>query len=283
VIFGIFYIVYDIFFIKDLLYRFGRNLTSQAIVEYFSKTLSIPSGFLLLTYIYHSNKRKLFALFLIILTFLLALIRARRGMMFMALSILIVSYIIYFLSNKVRLINIFLSVILASFIFVYGASIYNKNKTGLFGFFEARKNESTRKGVELYFYRDMNTKDWIIGKGINGSYYCPGVDSAFTVYRYGIETDYLSIILKGGIISLMLLLLIAIPAIFKGLFYSKNILSKAAGIWILFYLGDLYPVPVTNFTLNYLLVWISIGICYSDEIRSMSESSIKNIFSTKSV
>jgi hypothetical protein len=278
IILGISYIIYDIIFIKDLLY-YGTNLTSQAIVEYFSKSLSIPCGFILLTFLYHSNKRKLFALFIIIFTFLFALIRARRGLMFMSLSILLVAYIFYFLTNKGILINILLSLLLASFIAVYGANTYSKNKTGLFSFFEERKDEDTRTLVEDYFFRDMDTKDWIIGKGIYGSYYCPRIDGPFSVYRTGIETDYLSIILKGGIIVFGLQLLISVPAIFKGLFRSKNLLSKAAGAWILLYLINLYPAPVTDFTLNYLLVWISIGICFSDEIRNMSDVSIKEIIS----
>jgi hypothetical protein len=100
-----------------------------------------------------------------------------------------------------------------------------------------------------------------------------------SIYRRGIETDYLTIILKGGIISLGLMLLIVIPAIIKGLFQSKNLISKAAAIWIFFYLIDLYPSPVTAFSLNYLLVWISVGICYSKEMRGLSDIKIKEIFS----
>jgi hypothetical protein len=275
VIFGIFYIFYDILFLKELLYPFGRNLYSQSILEYFSKTLSLPSGFLLLTYIYHSNKRKLFALFVIVLTFSLAAIRARRGLMFMSINILIFSYFIYYYAHKAKFMFLF-SLLLILFIYFLGAKIYNEYRKDLFGYITERLDEDTRTGVEAYFYMDMNTKDWIIGKGINGSYYCPGIDSDF---RKGIETDYLSIILKGGIISLGLLLLIAIPAIFKGLFYSKNILSKAAAIWILLYLMNLYPSPVTQFTLNYLLVWISIGICYSKEIRNTPESTLIEMLS----
>jgi hypothetical protein len=70
----------------------------------------------------------------------------------------------------------------------------------------------------------------------------------------------------------------AVPAMFKGLFYSKNILSKAAGIWILLWLTDLYPATINTFTLNYLLVWISVAICYSKTIRNMPDSAIKEIF-----
>jgi hypothetical protein len=144
-----------------------------------------------------------------------------------------------------------------------------------------RISQDSRSEVEQYFFRDLKPIDWIIGKGINGKYFCPIGDGlgGITILRNGIETDYLNIILKGGIISLGLKLLIAIPAIINGLFHSKNLLSKAAGIWIFFYLIDLYPSPVTTFSLNYLLVWISIGICYSKELRDLSDDGIKKVFS----
>jgi hypothetical protein len=169
-----------------------------------------------------------------------------------------------------------LSLLLISTIYFFGTKIYSENQRGIFSYISDRLNEGiddTRAGVEEDLFQDMEFKDWVIGKGINGSYYSPGLDGEdFRDYRTGIETDYLAIILKGGLINLGLLLLIAIPAIFKGLFYSRNILSKAAAIWILLYLLDLYPTPVTDFTLNYLLVWISIGICYSNTIRNISEN-----------
>jgi hypothetical protein len=77
----------------------------------------------------------------------------------------------------------------------------------------------------------MKTEDWVIGRGMLGQYYCPGVDEAtfqnsYTDYRNMIETDYLNIILKGGLISLGLVLLITIPAAIKGIFYSKTYFQK---------------------------------------------------------
>ena len=118
----------------------------------------------------------------------------------------------------------------------------------------------------------MKTKDWIIGRGSDGEYFCPDIEeNQLTDYRNTIETGYLQTILKGGLISLILFLLIAIPAIIKGIFFSKNTLSKAAGIWILMNIINSYPTVVNGFDLPYLLVWISIGICYSQQIRNMPE------------
>src|SRR5690606_38435429 len=88
-----------------------------------------------------------------------------------------------------------------------------------------------------------------------------------------------NIILKGGIVSLGLLLLILIPAIMKGLFDSRNSLAKAAAFWILLWIIYLYPTAVTTFTLHYILVWVSVAICYTKNIRAMDDNELKAYFS----
>ena len=75
-----------------------------------------------------------------------------------------------------------------------------------------------------------------------------------------------------------LFLLIAVPAMFKGLFKSKNLLSKAAGLWILFALLSMYPTPVNSFSMQYVLVWIAIGICYSKDLRYLPEEILVRYF-----
>jgi len=119
-----------------------------------------------------------------------------------------------------------------------------------------------------------------VGKGIDGIYWSP-TGATEDGYRAVVETDYLQIILKGGMVSLGLLLLILVPAIFLGLFYSKNMLSKAAAVWILLWMFALFPATVATFSLNFLLVWISVGICYSKEIRNMPEEKVKELFHYK--
>lgn len=276
-ILGIIYIIFDIIFVKTLLNPDPMDNTSQGAAEFFSKNLSIPCGFLLLTFFYHSNRKKYLASFIILLTLVIAVVRARRALTFMCLTIFIFGIFVYYYANKGKILKILTFLMLVAFFSYIGFQVFNKNKNGIFSLITERADEDTRTGVELYFYADMNTKDWIIGKGINGQYFNPGIDSDFN-YRNGIETDYLNIILKGGIVSLSLLLLIAIPAIYKGVFTSKNILSKAAGLWILLWILNLYPAPVTKFTLNYMLVWVSIGICYSSKIRNMPEIELKTYF-----
>jgi len=218
----------------------------------------------------------------------MAVVRARRGLAFLSFFPILVSYIFYLFYSKntfLKVIFMMLLVIMITLGFAYSRSIF-----GYFGqksstsWFIDRITQDTRSEVEEYFYQDMKPVDWIMGKGINGQYYCPGVElgqGRISIFRRGIETDYLTIILKGGIISLGLILLLAIPAMIKGFFSSRNLLVKAASTWILLYLLCLYPAPVTTFTLNYLIVWISIGLCYSREIRSLTDDDLIGYFSKK--
>lgn len=109
----------------------------------------------------------------------------------------------------------------------------------------------------------MSPTDWIIGKGWNGQYFCPNIDrDQLTNYRNYIETGYLNIILKGGIISLALFAYRDTGCHIMSLFL-KNILSKAAGIWIIIAILEMYPRSIVGFDFHYLLVWISAGIGYS--------------------
>lgn len=271
---GIFYFIYDILFIKDLLSSGSSNSRSLGIVE-LSTDISFPCSFILLTYMYHSNKKILLAVATVVLTLLFAVIRARRGLILMTSSMALFSYLLYFSTSKHKLTALYLSILLLSVGAIYYVHLYKPQNNPIFSYILERGQEDTRSGVELFFYDDMKTKDWIIGRGINGQYFAPGIEEdQLTNYRDVIETGYLQTILKGGIISLALFLLIAIPAIFKGFFLSENLLSKASAIWIFWVVISMYPAVVMSFTLRYILVWIAIGICYSKKIRRMSDAYI---------
>jgi hypothetical protein len=202
----------------------------------------------------------------------------------MSLTILVAAYIIYYFTSKGKILRIILSVFLLFFLFIYGREVYSANRGGMFGLITGRLEEDTRSGVVENFKNSMSTLDWVFGKGMNGQYYCPGIsetEGTVTIFRSVIETGYLQIILKGGILSLVMFLLIAIPAMLKGFFFSRNLLSKASAAWILLFIIYLYPTTINSLTLNYLIIWLSIGICYSTEIRNMSDESIITLLSTK--
>jgi hypothetical protein len=232
---------------------------------------------MLLTFPYHSLKRKIFTVIVIMLTLLFAIIRARRGLIAICITQIAFSYLLYLFNSKSKLLLIFATIFI-SIGTIYVSVIYLGKKDNIFSFLTERGTEDTRTNVELFFYADMKDKDWIIGKGIDGTYFCPDIDEDTSGYRYVIETGYLQMILTGGIIKLLLTLLITLPVIYRGIFRSKNTLSKAAGIWVLLWALYLYPATTEAFTMYYLLLWIAVGICYSKEIRNTPENYIKKFF-----
>jgi len=275
VILGLVFIFYDIIFRGNLLDLNYANNNTKFTFEYFAKILSIPAGFLLLTYKYQPNRRILFALLVISVGTVFAILRARRALLFMTMTPLVLAYLLYLYNGRRKILVIIFSLLVGTFLLLYSIKVYNDNRSGMFSLISERIYQNTRSAVEINFYNDMTSLDWIIGKGVNGQYYSPGIDLGNNDgYRGMIETDYLNIILKGGIVSLLLLLTIAVPAIFLGLFFSKNLLAKAAALWILLWLFELYPANVNSFSMNHILVWISIGICYSAEIRKLPENDI---------
>ena len=278
---GMLFIVYDILFYKNLTNLDYENVNTKFTYEHFVKILSVSSGLILMTFPYQTNRSKYIALAVLVISVFFSILRARRALLIMSFSPLLISYILLLYTQNKKNAIIFFSILFVGFIVLFSYKNYNANTPGIFRLLSDRATSDTRSGVEMFFYRDLTTQDWIIGKGINGKYYCPDIDlGSVTDYRYMIETDYLNTILKGGIISLGLMLLIAIPAIILGLFYSKNILSKAAAIWILLWVIELYPASVSTFSMHHILMWISIGICYSTIIRRIPEKTLVKIFLT---
>jgi hypothetical protein len=279
---GIVYLFFNVLLIKSLLVA-GDDPHSQEMFEILS-ALSLPCGFIICTYVYHTKIRNLFALAIIILTLLFAIIRARRGMLIFCSGILVSGYLIYFFHSKKKYFLIYFSFLFISLLGLYASSLYRISENRVFGYITEKGVDDTRTRIEWYFFDDMKTKDWIIGKGILGSYFCPNVEeNQVTNFRNVIETGYLQIVLKGGLVSLVLLLLIILPAFIMGIFFSRNILAKACGAWIIIFIACLYPRDVVKFDLNYILVWISIGVCYSKSLRNMPETDIIEVFKKRKV
>lgn len=283
--FGASYLICVFLFYNTLRDYDRLNLAAQGLVEDLTVMLALPVGYMLICYPYNiANKKDMFGIgkknafmiFMFMVTLFFAIFRARRGLIFMCLTTFLCVGMIAILSTKKKMLIISMTslIILIASLFVFSMKDHH-----IFNFLIERGEEDTRTGVEVWMYADMSPTDWVIGKGIKGQYYCPVVenvnDAEGAGYRDNIETGYLQIILKGGIISLALLLLMFVPAVYKGLFKSKNVLSKAAALWIFLWIIYLYPSGGIVFTMNYVLVWIAVGICYSEKIRNLSDSTIK--------
>lgn len=276
IVFGVFFIISDLLQLKVLLYAVTGSRNATGTVDALIQCLALPGGFILLSYYYHPKKINVMAIIILLVALYFTIIRARRGLIFVITSMIFVAYIILLFYNKEKLFKFFLSFSMLVLLVSSIALFYSVRKYDFFGHLTSRIDENTRKGIEMAFYNDMSTRDWIIGKGINGYYYSPNIDEGYrvTVYRNAIETGYLQIILRGGIVSLGLFLLVAIPAFFKGLFASNNMLCKAAGSWILLFLIYSYPMTINWFIFSTVLIWISIGLCFDKSIREKTDDEI---------
>jgi hypothetical protein len=270
----------------DTLHDYDRlNLAAQGLVENLSVLLALPVGFMIIAYPYNIAKKDLlglgkknwFIIFMFMVTVFFAIFRARRGLIFMCGTTFLCMAMVAVMSTKKKALIITMAIVIA---LIGGLFIASMKEHSIFTFLSERGEEDTRSGVEDWMYADMSQTDWIIGKGIKGKYYCPIVENVNDAegggFRDNIETGYLQIILKGGIINLALLLLTFIPAVYKGLFKSRNVLSKAAALWIFLWIIYLYPSGGIVFSMNYVLVWIAVGICYSEKIRNLPDATIKN-------
>ncbi len=273
-IMAIMYLLLSLAFIKDVFNSDRQSLLSQGIVENFTM-LSFGSAFILLTYLYHSKMRRLIAFGTMMAMLLFAVYRARRGLIMMTVTNLLCVVIVYLIVAKRTAMVAYVVIIIGLMGYFYYSSLYNQKNFGIFNFLIDRNDEDTRSNVEDAMKDDMTQTDWIIGKGINGGYYCPNIDAYDqTGYRDVVETGFLQIMLKGGGGALALMLLIFIPALIRGFSKGRNILSKAAAISILLWILFLYPTVGNQFAMNYIIVWISVGICFSPKILNMTDAEV---------
>ncbi|MDR2927980.1 MAG: hypothetical protein LBV41_07260 [Cytophagaceae bacterium] len=260
---------------------------SFAFAEQYIWTFSLSSGFILLTLGYHTQK-KVMAIIVTVVGFLIITIVARRNIMFSYLFFFLFSFLFVQLINKkntlvkrIVLISGFILCLAAVFLF------YQSEKDGMFRKFTQRATEDSRQTVFLYYFLDMTTRDFIIGKGINGTYYAPNVDRSLFLStgvepehrnldnRIHIENGFLQLILNGGIVYLALYLLVLLPAVFKGLFFSRNMFSKACAIFVFCFILDMIPFGLPTFTFRHFLVWFAVAFCYSKKITQMSEDEMQ--------
>jgi hypothetical protein len=135
-----------------------------------------------------------------------------------------------------------------------------------------RGNENTRSGVDESITRYLDSENaWFFGKGIEGAY----PDSNFDKPRYTHETGYLYMILKGGVVYLSLYVFLLLHSAYLGFFKTKNRLTKAFAIYLLFHVLMLIPYGVISFGLEYLFVWVAFAICESYKYRLMTNQQIK--------
>jgi len=257
---------------------FGDQTFSEQYVWVFGTC----GGFLLLISHYIKIKRiQVCSLIVVVLSFLIATYMARRNIMLTFTGYMFAYFCLIFVFSKSF--SIVKKIISVLFLTLLGTGLiffFLSNADSTFSRISERALENSRDEVFLYYFADMSLKDLAVGKGMNGSYYAPGVDKENSFgsdsdYRPLIECGYLQMILKGGIINVIILLLTAIPAFIKGIFFSNNLFCKSAGFLVALWLIDMFPWGMPAMDIRYMLFWFCIGVCYNLELRSFSDDEVR--------
>lgn len=122
-----------------------------------------------------------------------------------------------------------------------------------------------------------------IARGYDSISFGEGIDKALGIKRgerQSCETSILNIFNYFGIIGVILYLFIFFMAAYKAIFKSKNQYIPIIGIYVAFRWLFAWIEDFSRFDLNYLFLWIMIGICYSPIFRSMNNQEFKSWFKT---
>lgn len=277
---GIIGILFLIFYFEDI-YLSPIPLGFEEYQEYIG-IVGIPTyflainSFLIFFYPYTKIKYKVFIFISFGIVVFNMIISARRGgVVSFALLLLFTFFLYVFHSGKgskfLKLLSVFGAILLL-------ISIYFLYADTTFALLISRLDEDSRSGVEWYMLKSFRDQpfDWLFGRGLNGTYFCPLFENENN-QRGIIETGYLFLILKGGIINLCFFLFFLLHSFLKGLFNSNNMLIKGMSLYLLAHVIFLVPFGVPSFDIEYLLVWVFILFCQSREWRLKSDEEIKSL------
>lgn len=241
--------------------------------EAIGSNLPFLSAFLLGLSTYFNKKQKNINIIIWAIYFMLMMLNARRNVSFTLLLYAVIAYIFTSLSSIKK--NVAKTVIVYLFSILIGLIIllnFDSLASGVFNNMASRASADTRSGVEELFFADFSNapiSDWIFGRGMDGGYYQPMRNEEtgeITDNRTIIETGYLNMILKGGIIYDVIVILIMLVTLKKG-FKTNNMTLKYISIILFTYFIDLYTTnPVCIFSVRSILFWFCISVLSSKHI-----------------
>lgn len=259
----------------------------------------VPFTFLGL-FITHLNKKY------VILTIIAYLITITFGsasrsdmLKFSVCLILGVSMLFSFLwKNKKVIWGIAVSMIIAPIIFfILGVTgnfnIFNiEEELGLEGKYEIKSSEggeySALSDTRTFLYVEelqsaINNNYIILGRSIARGYdsasFGDWMDKAMGIKRgerQSCETSILNVFNYFGIVGVIIYFTIFFRASFLAIRRSRNVFLPVIGVYVSFRWLFAWIEDFSRFDLNYLFLWIFIGICYSPIFRNMSNQDFKN-------
>lgn len=197
--------------------------------------------------------------------------------------------------------NLILSIAIAMMIipvifFILGVSgifnIFNiEEELGLEGKYELRTSDGeeysalsdTRTFLYVEELQSAINNDYIlwgrsIARGYDSIAFGESTDQAFGIKRgerQGCETSILNVFNYFGVIGVVIYFIIFFRASFLAVYRSRNVFIPVIGIYVAFRWLFAWIEDFSWFDLNYLFLWIFIGMCYSPVFRNMSNQDFK--------
>ena len=235
------------------------------------------SAFLLALSGLFSKKERMLTLFIWGMYLFLMLLNARRNVTFTLVLYGIFSYLMTLLDDwKRHLANVFMIIMFS----IFGLLLLQLNMdnltSGVFNRMSNRATEDSRSGVEELFFIDFASspaEDWIFGRGMDGGYYQIMKDEdtdtgEVSDNRKGIETGYLHLVLKGGLVYAVCIVLIIVNAIGRARRDKDVVVSRYFVVVMLSYLIDLYTTaPICSYMPRTVIFWFVIGVMTQKEER----------------
>lgn len=119
---------------------------------------------------------------------------------------------------------------------------------------------SIARGYDSFWFGDAIDKELGIKRGERG----------------GCETSILNVFNYFGLIGVVIYLWIFLSASYLALIRSNNIFVPIVGTYVAFRWMFAWVEDFSKFDLNYLFLWIMIGICFSPWFRGMTNAEFKN-------
>ncbi len=258
-------------------------ILNRATAEGFIHPFAYGCAFLLVNSGYLSPKKRLVCALVTLVAILSFTYLARRNAIVTFSGYVIAALIIYMGNVSFgKALKFFPLVVALVFFAFFGSEMLPDSLTKKLN---ERLTEDTRSIVFDAFDAGMK-KDMVFGKGMNGTYYCPfnetvtddGTVMAAADFRSAIENGYRQLILYGGQVQMVFFFLLLLPAALLGIFKSNNNLAKSCGWVIALWLIDMSVYGLPRLVLQYIFVWICVGLCYKKSFRETPEEEIQEAF-----
>ena len=150
---------------------------------------------LMLCFAYMNPKRRKMMLFSYAINILVIILMARRGAL--AMSGLLIVFMLLLAYPKMT--GIQRTATTMGIILFVGVFVVFLADSSIFNYLNSRGLDDTRAGVNETLLSQMSDWEKVFGMGLNGKYYMPlRPDEFYDGWRYGCETGFLNIVLKGG-------------------------------------------------------------------------------------